>query len=170
MKKYEGKDIVQELHKEVVMERQENERIMNSGLGGAIRRNYIKRPTQSQVPVMKPAGAPVMNRQQQQQQPQEEMSLMDMMKSASEQQQPQFVPGATPLVTSQQKQQQQNQLPPGPMIPEIKRGPLPPGARRTVWEWMHDQQKAAAMEQERLFREHQLKMQQQARTQGATPF
>ena len=154
------------------MERQENERIMNSGLGGAIRRNYVKRPTQSQVPVMKPAGAPVMNRQQQQQQqPQEEMSLMDMMKSASEQQQPQFVKGATPLqTTTQQKQQQQNQLPPGPMIPDMKRGPLPPGARRTVWEWMYDQQKAQAMEQERLFREHQLKMQQQARTQGATPF
>ena len=166
LKKYEGKNIIQELHKEAMDAKQENERILNTGLGGAIRRNYVKRPTQIQAPVIKPAGRPVLNQQQQQQQQQPEMSLMDMMKGATEQQN--AVPmGATPLA---QQQQQQQQLPPGPMIPDIKRGPLPPGARRTVWEWMHDQQKAAAMEQERLFREHQLKLQQQKRSGGATPF
>jgi len=157
LRKYEGRDIVATVHEEIVREREEAERAMNSGLGGAIRRSYNSRKVNAssknsasgvKMPMMvAPANKPTARPQ-------------DVVGAGGENMQdlPPIAPlGSTPLQTLTKKKAKPR------MGLQSSSSPNEGGAkksahRKTLWEWMAEQQKAAQMEQERIFREQQMRM------------
>ena len=148
LKRYEGRDLVAAVHEEIVQERKEAEKAMNSGLGGAIRRNYqrkmpktAKKTLASMAPANRPAPGPV--------------SPTGAAPAMSEL--PPMAPlGSTPL-QSVAPAPKKSQIDTAAMLTNKKGSKN----RRTLWEWIADQQKAAQIEQERLFREQHMNMQQQ---------
>eukprot|EP00939_MAST-03C_sp_MAST-3C-sp1_P000099 g99.t1 len=145
LKKYEGRDLVTVVHDEIVQEKEEAERAMNSGLGGAIRRKYRNKKDEGprqQLHMMAPASKPVRPTDQ-------------MMAEAHMAEAPVFAPrGSTPLTSTTPEKKMPKAARPMPFAAKLSNG-----HRQTLWEWMAAQQKAAQEEQERLFREQQMRMQ-----------